>query len=53
VLKSAEDSAPFFGATVKASLSVPSFFDNFDTEAGHLKNSSIGNSLKEAVSALL
>ncbi|OUR75403.1 NADPH-dependent FMN reductase [Alphaproteobacteria bacterium 46_93_T64] len=52
VLKSAEISAPFFGANVKASLSVPNFFDNFDIATGRLKNSTIEKSLRATVSAL-
>ncbi|MGF1733939.1 NADPH-dependent FMN reductase [Photobacterium satsumensis] len=34
VLAAAEASMPFFGAEVKATLSVPSFYDNFDPENG-------------------
>jgi len=53
VLESAVNSAPFFGADVKASLSIPSFFDNFDTEAGSLNDDGFGPKLKEAVSSLI
>lgn len=52
VLNAAVGSAPFFGADVKASLSVPSFFDNFDTDTGRLKEGSLADSLKEALSTL-
>ncbi|ALU45932.1 NADPH-dependent FMN reductase [Pseudoalteromonas rubra] len=52
VLASAVGSAPYFAADVKASLSVPSFFDNFDSETGELKNAEIKQEL-EAVLKLL
>ncbi|MEH6403667.1 MAG: NAD(P)H-dependent oxidoreductase [Sneathiella sp.] len=52
VLTAAVNSAPFFGADVKASLSVPSFFDNFDTDAGAIKDSGFQMKLKDALSAL-
>lgn len=45
VLQSAVNSAPFFGADVKGSLSVPSFFDNFDITAGALTNPNIKQQL--------
>ena len=38
VLASAVESAEFFGADLVASVSVPSFYDNFDVEAGHITN---------------
>lgn len=38
VLSNAISSAPFFAAEVKGSLSVPSFYDNFDVERGELTN---------------
>lgn len=31
-LKAANDSAGFFGADIRGSLSVPSFYDTFDTQ---------------------
>ena len=37
VLAAAVASAPYFGAEVKASVSVPSFYDNFDFETGRSK----------------
>lgn len=49
VLTAAVGSAPYFAADVKASLSVPSFFDNFDMEKGELKNDELKQALKEAV----
>ncbi|WP_125562526.1 MULTISPECIES: NADPH-dependent FMN reductase [Pseudoalteromonas] len=52
VLASAVGSAPYFAADVKASLSVPSFFDNFDLEAGELKNTDIKQELEAALKLL-
>lgn len=52
VLASAVNSAPFFAAEVKGSLSVPSFFDNFDMEAGVIKDAAIDEQLKAAVAKL-
>lgn len=49
VLAAATGSAPYFGAKVKASLSVPSFYDNFDLEAGTFRNAEIEQQLKQAV----
>ncbi|RZM78479.1 NADPH-dependent FMN reductase [Pseudoalteromonas rubra] len=52
VLASAVGSAPFFAADVKASLSVPSFFDNFDSEAGELTNIELKQQLEAALQLL-
>ncbi|QFU24110.1 NAD(P)H-dependent oxidoreductase [Shewanella eurypsychrophilus] len=49
VLAAAAGSAPYFAADVKASLSIPSFFDNFDMEKGELKNDELKQALTEAV----
>lgn len=38
VLASASGSAPYFAMDVKGILSVPSFYDNFDSEAGALRD---------------
>ena len=51
VLKQAEASMPFFGAEVKASLSVPKFAEAFDLEAGALRDDSLRAQLIEALSA--
>lgn len=53
VLHSAVNSAPFFGADVKGSLSVPSFFDNFDMAAGALTNPDIKQQLTLTMGQLL
>ena len=52
VLGTAKGSAPYFKLEVKADLSVPSFYDNFDVENGYLTNSELQTQLKTAVSAL-
>ncbi len=53
VLSSAIASAPFFDGDVKASLSVPNFYDNFDLEQGRLINDEINMQLVTAVNSLL
>jgi chromate reductase len=52
VLAAATGSAPFFAGHVKASLSIPSFYENFDVELGVLKNEALNAKLLEAVSRL-
>ena len=52
VLATALNSAPHFGGDVKASLSVPSFGTNFDTEKGELTDAGLRAKLEEAVRAL-
>ena len=52
VLTAATGSAPYFAADVKASLSIPSFFDNFDMEAGAMRNEELKLALTEAVAKL-
>ena len=51
-LATAVNSAPHFTGQVKASLSVPSFYENFDVESGVLKDESLNQQLIEAVSSL-
>lgn len=53
ILKLAEGSAPFFGAEVKATLSVAKFYDVFDSEAKALKDSELNQKLKATVATLL
>jgi len=45
VLKLAESAAPFFDGRVIGSLSIPSFFDHFDTERGELMNQELNEEL--------
>lgn len=52
VLAAATASAPFFDGVVKASLSVPSFYDNFDNEQGRITNDEINMQLLTAVNSL-
>ncbi|MEZ8099977.1 NADPH-dependent FMN reductase [Vibrio bivalvicida] len=52
VLAAATGSAPYFGAQVKASVSVPSFYDNFDLETGQFRNQDIAEQIKQAVASL-
>lgn len=53
VLKAATDSAPFFGGDVKATLSVPQFHQNFDAEAGALREGDLRDQLQAAVDSLV
>lgn len=52
VLAAAVNSAPYFKGELKASLSIPSFKQNFDTEKGCLKNSEIQMQLVAAIQTL-
>jgi len=52
VLTAATGSAPYFAGDVKASLSIPSFFDNFDSEKQEISNPIILDKLKSALAQL-
>lgn len=52
VLSAAEASASFYGANVKASVSVASFYDKFDVEAGKPTDEALSAELKAAVAKL-
>jgi NAD(P)H-dependent FMN reductase len=52
VLAAATGSAPYFAGHVKASLSIPSFYENFDVERGTLKNEALKTKLVAAVDML-
>ncbi|EKE77411.1 NADPH-dependent FMN reductase [Gallaecimonas xiamenensis] len=52
VLAAAQASAPFFGGNVKAAVSVPSFFDNFDMATGQVTNAQVAAELEAAVAQL-
>jgi len=52
VLGAASGSAPFFAADLRASLSIPSFFDNFDMEQQKITNPDLNQQLLEAVNKL-
>ncbi|WP_299379848.1 NAD(P)H-dependent oxidoreductase [uncultured Kiloniella sp.] len=49
VLKSAETSAPFFGADLKVTLSIPSFEDDFDRTNNQLTNAELKQKLNDAL----
>ena len=52
VLATATASAPYFGGDVKASLSIPSFYDNFDSEQGRINNDDMNKQLLTAINSL-
>ncbi|KGJ87292.1 NADPH-dependent FMN reductase [Colwellia psychrerythraea] len=52
VLTAATGSAPYFAGDVKASVSIPSFFDNFDSEKQEISNPVILDELKSALAQL-
>ncbi|MBD1582183.1 NADPH-dependent FMN reductase [Pseudoalteromonas sp. S16_S37] len=52
VLASATGSAPFFAMDVKASVSVPSFYDVFDSEKGEIKDEALRQQLKQSAFSL-
>lgn len=49
VLNTAVTSAPFFGANLQASLSIPSFYDNFDLAKNELINVGLKSELIELI----
>lgn len=53
VLTAAINSAPYFGGQVKGSLSVPSFYDNFDVELGRISNDEINAQLTASIEGLI
>lgn len=53
VLTTAVASASFFDGEVKASLSVPSFYDNFDVEKERITNNVINTQLHRVLNSLL
>jgi NAD(P)H-dependent FMN reductase len=52
VLAAAAGSAPYFAADVKGNLSIPSFFDNFDSAKQQISNPVILNELKAVLAQL-
>lgn len=53
VLAQAKGSAPYFAGNVKADLSIPSFYDNFDVEKGELSNAELKDKLESALAQLV
>ncbi len=52
VLAQAEQLAPFWGLEVVATLAVPSFHDNFDSDAEKLVDADLASTLNEAIDTL-
>jgi len=52
VLAAATASAPFFDGEVKASLSIPSFHENFNADSASITNSELEAQLRKAVESL-
>ncbi len=50
VLKLAETAAPFFDGKVVGSLSIPSFYENFDVDNNQLTNSELTEKLEDVLS---
>jgi len=50
ILAAAQGSAPYFAADVKAAISVPNFYDNFDLESGQLTNQEFADKILNATS---
>lgn len=49
VLAAAQASAPYFAADVKGALSLPNFFDNFDTDAGVVTDETFNQNLRDVI----
>jgi NAD(P)H-dependent FMN reductase len=52
VLETAIKSIPHFGGIVKASLSIPSFYENFDSEKMTVKDKALNSQFKDAINLL-
>jgi len=52
VMELASSQIPRFGGLIKASVSLPSFMDNFDSEAGGISNPELAAQVEAAVSNL-
>jgi len=52
VMELAQRQIPRFGGEIRASVSVPSFYDNFDTDAGQVSNAEIAAQIEAAVKRL-
>ena len=52
VLATAVKSAPHYGGDLKASLSIPGFYGNFDTKTGKVSNPEIQSMLKITLASL-
>ncbi|WP_371188782.1 NADPH-dependent FMN reductase [Thalassotalea maritima] len=52
VLATATDSAPYFDGDVQGTMSIPSFYDNFDIENNCLKDEDLQYQLQQVVNSL-
>ncbi|WP_261817460.1 NADPH-dependent FMN reductase [Vibrio gallicus] len=52
VLNTAVNSAPYFAADLKASLSIPSFYDVFDVDSNQFKEAELAQKLVQVASSL-
>ena len=52
VLAAAKGSAPYFAGNVKATVSIPSFYDNFDSDNKVLSNKELDQTLKAALATI-
>lgn len=52
VLQAAVDSAPHYGNEIKGSMSIPSFYTNFDADAGTLTNAELDQELRTVLATL-
>lgn len=52
VLTAATTSAPYFSGVLKGSLSIPSFYDNFNSETGRMANEKINAELIDVLARL-
>jgi len=52
VLAAAKGSAPYFAGDVKATVSIPSFYDNFDSDNKVLSNKELDQTLKAALATI-
>jgi chromate reductase len=52
VLQAVKESAPSFGMDVQADLSIPRFYENFDTEYDRVNNAEIQGQLELALAKL-
>ena len=52
VLQAAVDSAPHYGNELKASMSIPSFYTNFDADAGTLNNAELDQEFRTVLATI-
>ena len=52
VLEIAKNAFPRYGADIKATFSLPSFYENFDMEKGKISNTEFDEAIKKIVSEL-